>query len=167
MGMLFAVEAQALLESGREDELEELREAYELSEDAAEEIVQLVCKKYVSQLQNLALRASKLYNEEEAVKWTKEILKYARFFEGSVDADAMLFDEEDKERLISFMESDASSAEEGLSATDHESANRLRDLIRLTPSFKAPQGGIDGLLKTGPAPPPIKISDAKKKWAWN
>ena len=76
---LYALEVQSLIESGQEALLGDVREAYDIPEQIASEIVELSCKRYISQLLNLALRAAKRYKEEEAVEWTRQIAKYAVF----------------------------------------------------------------------------------------
>ena len=62
-----------MIESGQEALLGDVREAYDIPEQIASEIVELSCKRYISQLLNLALRAAKRYKEEEAVEWTLQI----------------------------------------------------------------------------------------------
>ena len=79
MTYLYALEVQDLIERGEETLLQDVREAYDIPEEIAAQIVELSCKRYISQLLNLALRAAKRYKEEEAVEWTKQIAKYAEF----------------------------------------------------------------------------------------
>lgn len=54
---------------------------------------QASCKRFVSQLLNLALRAAKKYDERETVTWMNQIAKYTVFISSAVDADGNLFKE--------------------------------------------------------------------------
>ena len=115
----------------------------------------------MSQLLNLSLRASKKFNEQETVEWTKKIAKYAVFVDGTVDADGNLFREEDKERLVSFYEGACESEAE------KEMAVRLKAMINLTEDFVPPIEGIDGLLGKVKGMQSVDGSnDDNKKWAW-
>ena len=55
--------------------------------------LQASCKRFVSQLLNLALRAAKKYDERETVTWMNQIAKYTVFISSAVDADGNLFKE--------------------------------------------------------------------------
>ena len=57
---------------------------------------QASCKRFVSQLLNLALRAAKKYDERETVTWMNQIAKYTVFISSAVDADGNLFKEVSK-----------------------------------------------------------------------
>ena len=63
---------------------------------------QASCKRFVSQLLNLALRAAKKYDERETVTWMNQIAKYTVFISSAVDADGNLFKEVSK--LISHLQ---------------------------------------------------------------
>jgi len=177
---LFALEVQYLVENGRETELQEVQEAYDLPEDRAQDIVEACCKRYISQLLNLALRAAKKYDERDAAKWLREIVKYAVFIPDDVvvDADGNMFSETDKNRLISFYQSEygeqAAESEEvdvQMEAVAEMSA-KLRSMINLTESFQAPAQGIEGLLGNVKSLGQLgKDADAsrpgeKRPWAW-
>ena len=84
---MYALEVQYLIENGLENDLLEVQEAYDIPVDRAEEIIEMSCKRYISQLLNLALRGAKKYDEQDAVKWLKQIVKYAVFVNGQVEAD--------------------------------------------------------------------------------
>jgi len=173
LGLMFTSEVQYLIETGREDEIQEAQEAYDIPPVMAKAIISWTCRKYVSELLNLALMASCKYREEECVSWTKEILKYTPYFEGRVDADGLLFREEDVNRMIDFYESalvEEQHGGEGLEgAQEHEAIVRLRGLVKLTNDYKGPIGGIKGLLsetKTGLAASEgsIDVAAARKKF---
>ena len=65
------------------------------------------------------------------------------FFDGPVDADANLFSEDDKERLISFYRDDERSKR----SVEQKRGDcvRLKELILLSEDFVAPIEGIAGL----------------------
>jgi hypothetical protein len=139
--------------------------------------VEACCKRYISQLLNLALRAAKKYDERDAAKWLKEIVKYAIFIPDGVvvDADGNLFSEKDKERLISFYQSE-SEDDASLSTDDGQAAQamtiKLKEMIHLTESFVAPIQGIEGLLGNVKSLSQLgRDSDStkpgeKRPWAW-
>lgn len=168
LAFMFASEIQSLIEKGEEADIADLLPVYDLSENAAEAIVAAACRRYVSQLTSLALLAARKYKETESVEWTKQMLKYAVYFEGPVDADGLFFTEADKDRLISFYESEM-NAETGFSDAEHESVLRLRDLIHLNEDFSPPKSGIAGLLAgpNGIVKSKTDLKSEKKKWAWN
>jgi hypothetical protein len=141
---LYTLEVQASIEEGLETDLQEIQEAYEIPQDRAEAIVEATCKRYISQLLNLALASAKKYKEEDSNKYTLQITKYMFFFDGSVDADGNLFSEDDKDRLITFFRDREGS---NLSNDDKkEISSRLKSLINLTEDFVAPVEGLAGLL---------------------
>lgn len=183
---MYALEVQDLVDQGREEELQDVMEAYDIPEDRAADIVEACCKRYISQLLNLGLRAAKKYDEKEALQWMREIAKYSQFVTGTVDADGTLFDEEDKKRMISFyqteLESTQSSSEDAEKETSEnelalredenriaEECDRLRDMINLTESFVPPTLGIAGLLGNaiGLNEMSMDSGKGKKQWAWN
>jgi len=168
---LYALEVQALVEQGAEGQLQDVQEAYDIPEERAAEIVEASCKRYISQLLNLALRAARKYDERQTVEWTRQIVKYVDFVTGTVDADGNLFDEEDKKRMISFYEGalrDAAKGQGQEAEADTEVCDKLRDLVRLTEDFVAPVDGIDGLLGkvSGMQALGGDPADDRKKWAW-
>ena len=141
---LYTLEVQASIEEGLETDLQEIQEAYEIPQDRAEAIVEATCKRYISQLLNLALASAKKYKEDDSNKYTLQIAKYMFFFDGSVDADGNLFSEDDKDRLITFFRDREGST---LSNDDKkEISSRLKSLINLTEDFVAPVEGLAGLL---------------------
>lgn len=174
---LYALEVQDLVENGLESDLQEVQEAYDIPEDRAEEIVEASCKRYISQLTNLALRAAKKFDEIECMRWTREIAKFAVFVTGTVEADGNLFSNEEKERMLSFfhaeVEATAKKATDGAAvlAEGHAMVDKLRGMIFLTEDYIPPIEGIEGLLghvknlktlgkESG------KATDDKKRWAW-
>jgi hypothetical protein len=164
---LYALEVQYLVENGEETELQNVQEAYDIPDERAEAIVEASCKRYVSQLLNLALRAARKYNEPESVRYTKQVAKYAKFVSGQVDADGTMFSEDDKKRMISFFESAMRDEDPDHVDEEYQVAEKLRSMINLTEEFVAPLQGIDGLLGK------VKGMDAmdgdesgEKKWAW-
>ena len=141
---MYTLEVQDMIENGQEAELQEIQEAYDIPRQQAEAIVEATCKRYVSQLLNIALAAAKKYNEVESVKWTQKIAKYMFFFSDSVDADGGMFSEDDKERLITFFRDNENSTRDPIQKK--EVAMRLKSLIRLNDDFVAPVEGLAGLL---------------------
>lgn len=141
---LYALEVQSLVESGRENELKDVQEVYDIPEDKAQEIIEASCKRYLSQILNLALRAAKKYDEKESARWMREVVKYSTFISDSVDADGNIFSEADRARLISFYEAELGSE---VSNEDKSSiSDRLKHLINLSPDYVPPESGIDGLV---------------------
>jgi len=126
--------------------------------------VEACCKRYISQLLNLALRAAKKYDERDAAKWLREIVKYAVFVEGAVEADGNIYSEADKLRLIEFYHGDADAGDDR-----EENAKKLKSLIFLTEAYVAPLSGIDGLLGKVQNLNDLMLADPsanKKRWAW-
>lgn len=171
---MFALEVQLLVNQGQEEQFRDLQQAYDLPEQRAAEIIEATCKRYVSQLLNLALRAAKKYDERDAILWTKRLLKYAVFITGAVEADGNLFREADKLRLVEFYQAELESAEDSeilaLAEQHGDLAQRLRELIQLSPDFVAPLQGIEGLLgnvKTlAQLEKDMNADTGKKAWAW-
>ena len=176
--LLYALEVQYLVENNSEDEFSEIQEAYDIPDNRAAEIVDETCKKYISQLLNLALRSAKRYEETECIRWTKEILKYAKFISGKVDADGNLFTESDKKRLISFYQAELEEKANSKSDADSDASEigadelaKLKDMIRLTEDFVPPVQGIEGLLGNVASLSSLtqeseKSTGGKKKWSW-
>jgi len=160
---LYALEVQYLVENGMESDLKEIQEAYDIPQDKAEEIIEVCCKRYVNQLLNLALRAAKKYDERETLSWVSEIMKYSQFISGSVDADGNIYSDKDKERMISFYESESGEKSDGI---------RLRELCHLTEDYIPPLEGIDGLLGKVKGLSDLERQirqeqeDGKSTWAW-
>jgi hypothetical protein len=171
---LFALEVQDLVENASEDELRDLQSAYDIPDERAAAIVEATCKRYISQLLNLALRAAKKYDELETVSWVKRILRYAPFVSSAVDADGNLFGEADKARLIEFYQTEAESGEDKelveLGERVGSAKEKLRDLINLTEDFVAPQQGIEGLLgnvkSLAQLGEDLNVDAGRKAWAW-
>lgn len=162
---LYALEVQYIVDNDLESELAEAQETYDIPPDRAEAVIEACCKKYVSQVLNLAFRDAKKYNEKSAVAWTSQIVKYMRFISGAVDADGNKFSAEDKARLVEFYES--YMQDEGADAEQiAETCGRLKSVINLTESYIPPLQGIDGLV--GPVSGMTRFSDGndKKAWAW-
>ena len=139
---LYALEVQSLVEGGLESDLREVQEAYDIPEERAAQIIEASCRRYVSQLFNLALRSAKKYDEKASVGWVAEILKYAPFISTPVDADGNIFMESDKVRMIEFYVSNMAAG----GADVPELVAKLKFLCNLTESYVPPIEGIDGLL---------------------
>ena len=167
---LYAIEVQYLIENGAESNLPDIQEVYDIPDDKAAQIIELSCKRYISQLLNFALRSAKRYEELDSIKWMDEISKYAIFVSDKVDADGTLFNEEHKSRLIEFYE--ASLKDRAIASNvpyDPELAEKLRDMINVTDNYIPPVGGIEGLL--GNVNTMKELSSGVKngkneKWAW-
>eukprot|EP01038_Epipyxis_sp_PR26KG_P010886 gene10886-14609_t len=173
--------SQYLIENGLENDLLEVQEAYDIPVERAEEIIEMSCKRYISQLLNLALRGAKKYDEQDAVKWLKQIVKYAVFVNGQVEADGNLFTENDKKRLISFYQSEvesqltnqSSSSNESEVESDmknHDMIVKLKEMIYLTNDFIPPVQGMAGLLGEVKSLATLQNeadpNGGKKGWAW-
>jgi hypothetical protein len=122
----------------------------------------------------LALRAAKKYDESDAAKWLKEIVKYAVFVSDgqTVDADGNLFSEKDKKRLISFYQSESQKKDDIDVVNGVNMVTKLREMINLTENFVPPVQGIEGLLGNVKSLAQLsrdgdnaKDGD-KKPWAW-
>jgi hypothetical protein len=158
---LYSLEVQYLIDNDMAEELQEIQQAYEIPEERAADIIEVSCVRYLSQILNFALRAAKKYNEVEAVKWGQQILKYAAYVSGKVDADGNMFTDSDKDRLVSFMSDElrtSGSEEEKMAVL------RLKELINITDAFVPPLKGIDGL--EGKIGESVGFDDGKKKWSW-
>jgi hypothetical protein len=154
-----------MVENDLINQLVEAQEAYSIPPDRAQEIVEACCKKYISQVLNLALRDARKYNEKGVIQWTALISKYMQFVSGSVDADGNKFTEGDKERLILFYE--GYLKEEDRSDEIEETSSRLKSLINLTDKYVPPLQGIDGLIgKVSGMQSLSGDNDNRKKWAW-
>jgi len=143
---LYALEVQQFVKDGEEASLGDVQEAYDIPQNQAEEIVEESCKRYVSQLLNLALRAAKKYDEADTVQWVAQIAKYAVFISSPVDADGNLFTSDDKKRMINFYEASLKDAAAQGQDIDLEISDKLRSIVNLTEEFQAPVDGIEGLL---------------------
>ena len=172
---LYALEVQLAVESGEgQQELADLMISYGIPPERAEEIVEATCKRHVSQLLNLALRAAKKYDERDTLRWVINILQYAPYISTPVDADGNLFDEADKDRLIAFYQAEAESAEDAqlieLTTRIGDVKAKLRELIHLTEDFVAPQQGIEGLLgnvkSLAQLGTEMNVDSGRKTWAW-
>jgi len=172
---LYALEVQYMVDNGMEDELSEVTDAYDIPEERAEDIIEVSCKRMVSQLLNLALRGAKRYDERDAMRWLKEILKYAVFISSPVDADGNLFSEEDKKRLIAFYQAEVDSGEDAVLLAmieeNGDMTDKLREIINISEDFVAPIQGIEGLLGNVRRLDQLEADmestiDGKKTWAW-
>jgi hypothetical protein len=159
LGLLYALEVQYAVEENLMDELGELQMTYEIPEQSAVLIIESTCKKYLEQIVTLALRASRRYEEREAVAYMEIILKYVRFLpeEMKILADPRIFQIEDIERLIGFYFAekefqrstnnvDTSSTSGGEDDSQDRLVNRVRTLIQLSNDYIPPELGIEGLL---------------------
>jgi hypothetical protein len=139
---LYSLEVQYLVDNDMSEELQEVQEAYDIPEERAAEIIEVSCTRYVSQILNFALRAAKKYDELSAVRVGKQVLKYAGFISGRVDADGNMFTEADKDRLLSFLRD---AQRDTATEEDRSAVMRLKELIHLTEDYVPPLKGIDGL----------------------
>ena len=136
---LYSLEVQAAIEAEEESELRELQEAYLIPEETAAYIVDITCRRYISQLLSIGLAHVKKYEEAPANAVTERIVRFMNLIEGSVDADGNLFNEDDKERLVvMFRDRDGGAQSE---EEKRETSIRLRSLIHLTEDFVAPLEG--------------------------
>ena len=170
---LYALEVQAMIENDELDELKDIQEAYDIPDDKAEMIVEACSKRFVNQLLNLALRAAKKYDEKETMRYAKSIAKYAVFINGIVEADANIYSESDKARLINFFANseDPEMLERYPTDSDAraEMTEKLTSIIHLTEEYVAPLQGIEGLLGNSQNLNDLMIADPKankKRWAW-
>lgn len=165
---LFTLEVQELVENEQSMDLLDLQEAYNIPIERAEDIIEATCRRYISQLLNLALRAAKKYDEPGAVRYVNQINRYIDFVDGTVDADGNIFKETDKDRLVSFFENDRNSDSNSDAEDTKEKCSRLRACINLTDDYKAPIDGIDGLLAEGKLKNAQEVHDEGKgrRWAW-
>jgi len=168
---LFTLEVQELVDRGAPaEDLIDIQDAYSIPIERAEAIIESACKRYISQLLNLALRAAKKYDEPGAVLYVKRINQYVMFVDedGSVDADGNIFRKTDKDRLVGFYENHCKDAGDVDESDLKEQCRRLGSLINLTEDFEPPIDGIDGLLADGR----LKLDQEKhddskgRRWAW-
>lgn len=171
LALLFSLEVRLLVDRHLMEELPDIQEAYELSESQAMETVEAVCRRYMDQSLNLALRAAKLYEEADCVKWTREVMRYSEYVAGPLPANGQLFSEDDKRRLISFYLAELDAAEEagttGEVETSREKAGaKLRELISLSKDYIGPSQGMEGLLGQLPDLEERAKSGNANSWAW-
>jgi hypothetical protein len=169
VGSLFALEIQHIIENEHSEEFTEVQEGYRVDSETASTIVELVCKRYVSQLLSVALGFARRLREEDVVKWTDLIVKYAKYFDGQVPADGTLFNQDDKQRLISYyldameqrFEAAAEEAEasgqfdedqfsfEALNEMQRSLSAKLHEMIHLDPTFVPSEYGMNSFLGEG------------------
>lgn len=143
------------------DELSELKETYELSDEEAISVIKSVSRRMLDELLNLALRASMRFEEEMCVKYTKEFLRYFLFLaddtQATYQANARLFQQTDLIRLVQFygtyienQKIEESDNEEVIKKLTEEAEllNQLKSQIYLTEDYNAPARGMKGLLGT-------------------
>ena len=165
----YALEVQYMIENELESELQEAQEVYDIPSERAAEIVEACCKKFISQVLNLALRESRKYNEQGTIQWTNIVVKYMKYVTGSVAADGMKFTDDDKSRLATFYEEYLRDPSVGKADEASEIGQRLKSLIFLDDNFIPPLQGIDGLIGETSGLKGIEgssIKDLKKNWAW-
>lgn len=106
--ILFSIEAQHLIELGKENELPDLLESYEISEESGQILVQAICRKYLNGLAFFGLKAAKAYQEGEAVKIGHEMLKFLPYLssEDKLPLNDEIYKESDKMRFIEFLVTD-------------------------------------------------------------
>lgn len=169
VGSLFALEIQYMVEHDLAEEFVDAQEIYRIDPETASGIVELVCKRYVSQIVAVALRFARQCKEEETVKWTEPIIKFGKYFSGSISADAALYKEDDKQRLINYylhnlerkFYAEAEAAEvagtydeeqfspEVLADMMSSVSGKLNEAIYLDPKFVPSEYGVSGLLGDG------------------
>lgn len=167
MTYLYALEVQKLVNSGQEDELQEIQETYCIPEEKAQGIIEAACKRYLDQLFNLALRATKKFDEKDANRWLTEIVKYARYVSGTIDCDGSIFTEKDKERLLLYLESMALDV--NLAEGEESIVDRMRRMMNLTEAYVPPLSGIQALIDGTIDLNKVMIADPsenRKRWAW-
>ncbi len=154
---LFALEVEYLVETEQSEELVEAQESYRIDPESASQIVELVCKQHVTRIVNNALRFARGYNEEEAVRVAKQLIKFGKYFSGKVKANGLVYSNDDKQRLITYyvrhlesqFEADADAAEaaginseenfsdEALADIISNASSKLREMIYLDPRYIA------------------------------
>jgi hypothetical protein len=161
IGYMYALEVQDLVESDRVDELRDLQEAYEMPEEAAASIVDNASRRYINQMLNFALRAAAAYKEVECITWTKKILQFAEFTDARVDANGAIFNQEDKRRLIGFMEDHLREEVDEEEEVIGETLARIDELIHLSSDYITPYNGIDGLMGIAPSAKDLAASKGR------
>ena len=165
ISFLFAVEVRELVESGDHGSLLDIQESYAIPGTEAEALIQGVCKKYASQVLNIALRGAKRYDGPECLDYTDRYIRFSEFVDGIVDADGNVFNEKDKDQLISFYISKKEELTGGDSTSDYKDiVSKLRESINLNKEFVPPLEGIDGLV--GKVTLPNAEEDENYQWAW-
>lgn len=167
------LQVQYMIENDLLSEIPEAQEVYDIPQDRAEAVIEACAGKFVSQLLNLALRASKKYDEVDALRWMIEVAKFSQFISSPVLADGNLFSEDDKQRMISFYAASLTAeGDEDVGVTQkdiEDECERLKALVVLSKDFVPPINGINGLLGALPGTDQFSdtdIKDDKKKWAW-
>ena len=172
---LYALELQLAIETGATEELADLQSAYNIPELRAGEILEATCKRHISQMLNLALRAAKKYDERDALSWLKRILLYVPYVSSAVEADGNLFSEADKDRLITFYQAEIETGDDAelvdlAGKIEGDVQDRLRGLINLSSDFVPPAQGMEGLLGQGQTlaqlEADLNVDQGRKAWAW-
>lgn len=147
LGLMFALEAQYLVENALETEIDTVQAAYGIPAERASAILASTCRRYTSQLLNLALGAAKNYQEQEALQWVKRILRYAKYVPGTVDADGNLFSDADKKRMIACCSDELRLGTDPelqrLALEQGDIAEKLRQMIVLSKDFIPPTEPLD------------------------
>lgn len=142
LGLMFALEAQQLVEQSREAELEEVQHAYGIPDQGADAILESTCRRYMGELANKALQAIKEFKERDALALVKQMLRYGRYVTtGTIEADGGNFEESDKNDLIACYANEAragTDAEIAAYEAQGDQAQRLRELIELNPAYFMP-----------------------------
>jgi hypothetical protein len=146
-----------------------LKHAYHIdSTDAFHQIVAECSRKYAAQLVDQAFRAAKNFQERRCARLLTLVYIYSRYFSGSILANGRKYTEDDKTRLLGFLDvaltdRSVSGSNEGptdvpredskfkynwLYLLDHLEASKLssnacvgklRDMIQLSADFVAPE----------------------------
>jgi hypothetical protein len=164
---LYALEVQQLVNSGQEEELQEVQEGYSIPEERAQLIIEAACRRYLDQLMNLAFRAAKKFDEKDANRWLLEIVKYSQYVSGIIDCDGSIFSAKDKERLISYLE--AMELDKDLAEGEESIVDRMQRMINLTEAYVPPLSGIQGLIDGTINLNQLMVADPsenRKRWAW-
>lgn len=143
------------------EEIGELKDIYEFSDEEAIEIIKSVAKRMLDELLNLALRSSVLFDEESSVKYTGEILRYFLFLSDDTGStypvNGRLFKEADLIRLLQFygtyIENEKISKSNDEQAVqklteEAELLNQLKSQIFFSVEYNPPARGMQGLLGT-------------------
>jgi len=142
IGTMFVYEIDYLLSKQLiNSELQEIVEYYELPSDIAQEIIELSCSKYITQLGNMALIKAGRYDEKGCIDIMKQMLIYLPYLSSNatISLDGNMFAEVDKTRAFSFVISELESQLEELqfvnSLTSEEQESRKITIEQEMKSF--------------------------------
>lgn len=73
---LYALEVQYMVDNDLERKFAEAQETYGIPPETVQQVVEACCKRFSTQVLNLALREVRKYNEKRCFEWVQLVAKY-------------------------------------------------------------------------------------------